>query len=293
MTTRRTFIQQAGILSGALLLNSCSILPAQEKSKVLGIQLYTLRNQLSSGLNEVMKRIAEAGYKDVETFGYDKEKYFFGVKPEEFKKMLNDNGLKSTCGHYNANDYMGSSSDDEMKLSIDAAKRLNQEVVIVPWLLPALRSSEDGYKKIADKLNHAAELCKDAGLQLAYHNHDFEFEQFGNTTGYDILLNNTDAEMVKMELDLYWIIRAGKDPIDYFNKYPGRFISFHIKDMGKVDKTLNTDIGDGSIDFKRILSQAKKAGTKYYFVEYDVLPVGKDPYVSITNSSKYVLNNLM
>jgi sugar phosphate isomerase/epimerase len=292
MTTRRTFIQQAGLLSAAVVFNSCTVFPT-EREKLLGIQLYTLRNQLAKGTKDVLVKIAAAGYKDVETFGYDRKNHFFGLEPKDFKSLLNDNGLVSTCGHYNSGEFIGTDSDDEMKMAIEAANAIGQKCVIVPYLEAELRNSADDYKRIAQRLSHAALLCKDANLELAYHNHDFEFTQFGSKTGYDILLDETDASLVKMELDLYWITKAGKDPLAYFQKYPGRFTSFHIKDMGKNDKTQNVNIGDGSIDFKTILGQAKKAGGKYYFVEYDELPKGADPYVSIANSSRYVKANLL
>ncbi|WP_026899049.1 sugar phosphate isomerase/epimerase family protein [Daejeonella oryzae] len=292
MTTRRTFIQQAGVLSAAaLLFNSCSVLSSQ-REKLLGIQLYTLRNQLFKDAKDTIIKIAAAGYNDVETFGYDRKNHFFGLTPKEFKMLLSDNNLISSCGHYNSNDFIRSNSDDEIKMAIEAANAINQKCVIVPYLVADLRDSEDDYKRIAEKLNRAALLCKDANLELAYHNHDFEFTQFGSKTGYDILLDETEAANVKMELDLYWITRAGKDPLAYFEKYPGRFISFHIKDMGK-DKVQNTNIGEGIIDFKTILSRSKQAGAKYYFVEYDELPKEADPFESIAKSNKYVRANLL
>ena len=292
MTTRRTFIQQAGLLSTAVLFNSCSVLPTQ-REKLLGIQLYTLRNQLAKDPKDVVVKIGAAGYNDVETFGYNRKNHFFGLEPKAFKSLLNDNGLTSSCGHFNSGEFIGTDKDDEMKMAIEAANAIDQKCVIVPYLEVKLRDSADDYKRIAERLNHAALLCKDANLVLAYHNHDFEFTQFGSKTGYDILLDETDASLVKMELDLYWITKAGKDPLAYFENYPGRFISFHIKDMGKIDKTQNADIGDGSIDFKTILSQSRKAGAIYYFVEYDELPKGADPYISIAKSIKYVRTYLL
>jgi len=139
-------------------------------------------------------------------------------------------------------------------------------------------------------LNKAGERCKKSGIQLCYHNHDFEFQSQGSTLPYDILLN-TDKNLVKMEMDIYWVSKAGKDPVDLINRHPGRFPLFHVKDMDKTPAKAFTEVGNGSIDFKRIFKQADKAGMKYFFVEQD--KTAGDPFVSITKSISYIKRNLV
>jgi sugar phosphate isomerase/epimerase len=149
------------------------------------------------------------------------------------------------------------------------------------------RNSIDKYKALTDRLNKAGEICKAANLQLAYHNHDFEFADFNGEHGYDILLKNTDSNLVKMELDLYWVVRAGYDPIALFAAHPGRFHLWHVKDMNKNDKTQNTEVCNGSMDFKTIFANAKLAGVKHYIVEQENNYV-PDFFGSIAASNKQV-----
>ncbi|HSR37667.1 MAG TPA: sugar phosphate isomerase/epimerase, partial [Phnomibacter sp.] len=139
--------------------------------------------------------------------------------------------------------------------------------------------------------NRAAELTTASGLKFAYHNHAFEFEKFGDTSGYDLLLNETDKNMVKMELDLYWVYNAGKDPFELFKQHPGRFVMWHVKDMDKNDKNKQTEVGNGSIDFKAIFKKAKQSGLEYFFVEQENYDVS--PYDSIEKSIRYVKANLV
>ena len=155
-----------------------------------------------------------------------------------------------------------------------------------------MRQNIDDYKKIAQKVNEAAELCKKSGIKLAYHNHDFEFKDYDGTTGYDILLKETDKNLVHFELDLYWVVRAGKDPLQLFKENSGRFTMWHVKDMDKENKDWNTEIGNGSIDFKTIFANAKLSGMKRFFVEQETNYV-PNPLGSIATSYNYVNKNLV
>ncbi len=143
----------------------------------------------------------------------------------------------------------------------------------------------------AQRLNEAGELTKKAGIQMAYHNHDFEFKDFGGQTGYDILLKETDPKLVKMEMDIYWIVRGGTDPVTLFKKHPGRFALWHVKDMDKANPKLNTEIGTGSINFRKIFANAKLAGLDYAFVEQENFKI--DPYQSIAQSAVYLKQALL
>jgi sugar phosphate isomerase/epimerase len=144
---------------------------------------------------------------------------------------------------------------------------------------------------MAEQFNKAAEKCKAAGIQFCYHNHDFEFDQQDGKYPYDVLLDNTDPKLVKMEMDLYWVTKAGQDPLKLFEQHPGRFPLWHLKDMDNTAAHSFTEVGNGVIDFKKIFSNADKAGFKYFFVEQDKCP--GDPFDSITKSISYIKKNLV
>ena len=288
MSNRRTFIQQAGLLATGLVINPSVFLM---KDKVVGLQLYSLREYIGKDVKGIIAKVAAAGYKDVETYGFDEKNQFFGLTPKAFLDLLKSNGLTSTSGHYNPNAFLYGKGNDELKYMIEGSAASNQQHFVIPYLSEDMRKSGDDYKKLAEKLNGAAELCKASNLQLAYHNHDFEFKEFDGVKGYDILLNETDKDLVDFELDLYWVVRSGNDPLDLFAKHPGRFKLWHVKDMDKTNNKLNTEIGSGSIDYRKIFSKAKEAGAQHYFVEQENFAM--DPFESITKSSKYVKNILL
>lgn len=292
MNSRRIFLQQAGLMAAGLFiapkLISCT---SPKTSKNIGLQLYTLRNEIGSDVPGVIAKVAAAGYTQVETYGYSKKDLFWGMEPQAFKDLLSSNGLTSPSGHYDFNDYFTSGSEDQLLAYIEAANVLEQTYITAPYLEEHLRKTADDYKSIAAALNRAAETCRKNGLKLAYHNHDFEFQDMGGTTGYQILLNETDPSLVQLEADLYWIVRAGLDPVELFEQHQGRFVMWHVKDMDKADKTLNTEVGNGSIDFKRIFDKIQAAGTEYFFVEQENFSI--DPFQSITSSCNYVKENLL
>jgi sugar phosphate isomerase/epimerase len=287
--TRRTFIKNTAILAASAYLLP-SFAHAAKPNGRLGLQLYTLRDVLPKGPREVIKKVAEAGYQDVETYGYGNGR-FWGVVPSDLRGFLVENGLSSFSGHYNINPL--TIPDPELDGIIKAAKALGQTYVTIPYLGAELRKTADDYKRIAAQMNIIAEKCKKAGLRLAYHNHDFEFTKFGNLTGQDILLQETDAKLVDFELDLYWVKRSGHDILDLFKRYPGRFTMWHVKDMDKVKPNLNTEIGSGSIDFKAVFAQAKKSGLKQFFVEQENFSEGMDPFKSIAQSNQYIKSKLL
>ncbi|MNK85630.1 Inosose dehydratase [compost metagenome] len=145
---------------------------------------------------------------------------------------------------------------------------------------------------MAAKFNQVAELCQKSGLKLAYHNHNFEFKvQENNLTGYDILLNETEAKLVGFELDIFWAVNAGLNPVDLFKKNPGRYKMFHVKDMDKTDKAVFTEVGSGRIDFRSVFAASKLAGVDYIFTEQDLIK--KAPFESITESYNYIKKNLL
>lgn len=270
MSTRRNFIKETGLLAASLALApslSNAFAPAK---RAIGIQLYSLRDIIGKDVKGVIQQVAKAGFKEVETYGYAPIKgSFWGLSPKEFKVLLDANGLYSPSGHFSFDNYISSGNLDDIKAYIEAANTLGSKYVVAPWLSENLRKSADNYKKVAERLNIAGELCMKSGINVGYHNHGFEFDKFGDKTGLDIILAETDPNLVYFELDLYWAVFAGHNPIDLFKKYPRRFKMWHVKDMDKAKKNWNTEIGNGSIDFKPIFAQASLSGVKHIYLEQE------------------------
>lgn len=290
MIKRRDFIITSGLALGAVAI--APSLAFSAKPKNIGLQLYTLRDDFSKNVKGVLEHVAKSGYKEVETYGFSSEGGFFGTSAKDFKKIMNDNGLKAPSGHYDFNSFIKDNNADFLKSSIECANQLGSEYITVPYLDENLRRDLDGFKRIAQKINEAAVLCKQSGLKLAYHNHDFEFKKFGDKTGYDVLLQETDKKLVDFELDIYWAVRSGNDPLALFKANPGRFTMWHVKDMDKSKAEWNTEIGDGSINFKTIFAEAKLSGMKHFFVEQET-NYSPNPLESIKASSEYVSKQLI
>jgi len=301
MTTRRSFLQKsslaaiAAFLSPSVIANTLAQAPNVSK---IGIGLFTLREQLTADVRATITNVAKIGYNQVETYyGYPGKyevKGFWGLEAKDFNQLLKENKLSSPSGHYNTTAFLTSGDDKLLKSYIEIANSIGQKYFVIPALPTDIRTNGtlDDYKRIAGKFNIAGELCKDAGLKLAYHNHNFEFKDQGNgATGYQILLNETDRKLVGFELDIFWAVNAGLNPVDMFKKNPGRYKMFHVKDMDKNDKSIFAEVGSGRIDFKSIFAETKLAGLEYIFTEQDVIK--KDPYESITESYNYVKNQLL
>ena len=282
---RGTFLQQSAILSAGFIAMPQLVWKTNQK---IGLQLYTLRESVAKDVPGVFSQVAKAGYSELEMFGLSAENKFFGHTVKETAALLKQNNLTSPSGHYMPEKFLfNNGNGDDLKNLCDVANQLGNSYLIIPWMSEEKRNSIDKYKAIAERLNKAGEICKSANLQLAYHNHDFDFANLNGEHGYNILLKNTDSKLVKMEMDLYWVVRAGYDPVALFKSNPGRFHLWHVKDMNKNDKTQNTEVGNGSLDFKTIFAAAKLAGVKHYIVEQENNYV-PDFYGSIAASSKQV-----
>ncbi len=290
MSTRRNFIKETGILAASIALApsvSKAFAPAQ---KSVGIQLYSLRDIIGKDVKGVIEKIAKAGFKEVETYGYAPVKgNFWGLSPKQFKALLDANGLYSPSGHFGFDNYIQTGNLDDIKAYIEASNILGSKYVVAPYLGDTLRNN---YKLVAERLNVAGELCIKSGINVAYHNHGFEFDKFGDKTGMDILLSETDPNLVYFELDLYWAVFAGHNPVDIFKKYPGRFKMWHVKDMDKSKKDWNTEIGKGSIDFKPIFEKASLSGVKHIYLEQET-NYKPDHISSIKTSIDYIKANLL
>lgn len=288
---RRAFLgTSAGTLVGSIVgSNVVWARPAEHKIKAVGLQLYTVRNAMKSDFDGTLTKVAQIGYKEVEFAGY------FERSPKDVSDVLKKNGLTAPSCHV---DY--AAVEKKWEQQIEAAHTIGHKFIVCPWIEVSQRKEPDGWKRAADLFQKAGEQSLKAGVQFAYHNHTFEFqpsEALGGKLPYDVLLS-TDPKYVKMELDLCWIIVTGKDPVEYFNKYPGRFPLVHVKDMKQLPKgaegsTTNpdkempnmTEVGSGVIDWKRIFSHAGKAGIQHYFVEHDY---PKDAFASIAKSYAYL-----
>jgi len=290
MAQRRDFLKQVGLLSAISLVRPGAIFAAP-LSLPVGLQLYTLRDYIGKDVKGVLAKVAKAGYREVETYGYSKEKGFWGLSSKEFAAVLKANGLSTSSGHYEMSSFMSDGNAEALRSYIEAAKICGQTYIVVPHLDEKLRKTPDDFKALADKLNKAGEMCKAAGLKLAYHNHDFEFAPVGGTTLYNVLLSETQPALVEFELDLYWVVRAGQDPIKLLDAHPKRFTMWHIKDMDRAQPEHNTEIGAGTIDFTKIFQHANAAGLKHIFMEQEYFAM--DAYQSITQSAAYIKKKLL
>ncbi|MBN8663020.1 MAG: sugar phosphate isomerase/epimerase [Chitinophagales bacterium] len=285
MHTRRHFLRQAALLTTAAAVNPSALFKSK---RATGVQLYTLRTELKD-IPGTIAKVAQIGYQQVETFGYDAGKYL-GMEPKAFAALFEQNKLTTPSGHYYLPEFLFKGNDDVWKRAVEDAQHLKHKYMVVPWLEPQYRKDADGYKKLAARLSKAAELTKDGGMTLAYHNHDFEFENLGGVTAWDILAKETDPSLVKFEMDLYWTVFAGKDPIEVMKAHKGRVVMWHVKDMAAGNKTF-AEVGSGTIDFKKIFAVAKLSGMQYFFVEQDQCP--GSPFDSIRKSYQYIQTNLI
>ncbi|MFD1603077.1 sugar phosphate isomerase/epimerase family protein [Flavobacterium artemisiae] len=290
MITRRNFIVTTGLAATAVL--AAPSFAFSMKKREIGLQLYTLRDELPKDVKATLEIVSKAGYSNVETYGFSIKDQFWGLTPKELKKILDDNGLKAVSGHYNLGSFLYDGNTAELLASIEAAKILKSEFLTVPWVDEPFRKSIDDYKKIASRLNEAAKLCKKEGLKLAYHNHDFEFQKHDQITGYEVLLNETDKDLVFFELDLYWVIHSGNDPLKLFKENPGRFKMWHVKDKDKKNNDFNTEIGSGTIDFKPLFASAKRSGVVHFFVEQEN-NFAVNSFESIKTSCDFISKNLI
>ena len=227
MTNRRTFLAQAGLISTGLIIPPGILKAAPVYRNVVGLQLWSMRDQLTGGnVQNVIAKVAKAGYKEVETFGYNKKDGFWGLDAKAFSDMLKSNDMVTPSGHFEFDNFFSTGNTDQLYSYIDAAHITGMEYIIVPHLDGNFIKTRDDFNHIADKLSTAAAICKKEGLKFGYHNHNFEWKVADGTTFYDTILTRTDPETVKMEMDLYWVVRTGQDPVAIIKAHPARFFCF-------------------------------------------------------------------
>jgi len=264
---RREFVQTASFAAAGLLSLPSFMAAGKAKKKALGLQLYTLRDTIGQNPKDVLEKVASFGYKTLETYGYNNGK-IFGLEFQEFGKFINGLGMSVTSGHYG----LGMIKGDTWQKAIDDANKVGQEYMVVPYINEPERKSIDDYKRICADLNKAGEVCNNNGIRFGYHNHAFEFEQMEGQVPFDLMLKELDHKNVGLEMDIFWVINAGHDPLKYFAAYPGRFEQWHVKDMDKADRNRNADVGTGTIDYKPIFAKAKLSGMKRWYVEQESYP---------------------
>jgi sugar phosphate isomerase/epimerase len=264
---RREFVQTASFAAAGLLSLPSFLAVGKAKKKALGLQLYTLRDTIGQNPKGVLEKVASFGYKTLETYGYNNGK-IFGLEFQEFGKFVNGLGMSVVSGHYG----LGMIKGDTWQKAIDDANKVGQEYMVVPYINEPERKSIDDYKRICADLNKAGEVCNKNGIRFGYHNHAFEFEQMEGQVPFDLMLKELDHKNVGLEMDIFWVINAGHDPLKYFAAYPGRFEQWHVKDMDKADRNRNADVGTGTIDYKPIFAKAKLSGMKRWYVEQESYP---------------------
>ena len=291
---RRNFIHQSSSLLAATLITIPGLANPSATKYKMGLQLFSVRAPLAKDVVGSIKKIASIGYEDSETYGFDPEKgTYYGLKASSFKELLADNQMITTSGHYDFTKFFDKPSDAMTRYvdqCIEGAHALGQRYITWPWLDPAFRSLEN-FRLLTAKLNAIGERCNKAGIGFAYHNHDFEFTDHGGENGYQIIMRETDPALVKLQIDLYWVMHSSKlSPAELFSLQPGRFVMWHIKDMHKTSRDY-TELGNGSIDYTVILPEASRAGLQYYYIEQGG-NFANNPMQSSTDSAVYLKKHL-
>jgi sugar phosphate isomerase/epimerase len=243
-----------------------------------GLQLYTLRDDLPKDPKGVLKQISSFGYKQIESFE-GKQGMFWGMSNTDFKKYMDELGMVIISSHCDIN-------KDFEKKAADAAA-IGMKYLICPYKGP--QKKLDDFKKFADEFNQKGEICKKNGIRFAYHNHDYTFKELEGQFPQDVLMNNTDSSLVDYELDMYWVVAAGQDPDVWLKKYKKRFPLGHVKDRtkGATEAADSCTLGEGSIDFPKILKTAKENGMEYYIVEQEKY-AGTTPLKAVEADAAYM-----
>lgn len=263
------------ILTGATaagIIAAAGVSPAASKEhttmRVPGIQLYTVRDAMATDVAATLQAVAGIGYREVEFAGY------FDHSPGDIRRLLEQFDLASPSTHAGT----GALRDDAQSFA-DTAATIGHEYVTLAWLAPEERETIDDYKRWAEVLNRAGEVCRSQGLRVAYHNHDFEFVPLAGRVPFDVLLEETDADLVDFELDFFWVRKAGQDILEVIGRAAQRFVMSHIKDMDVAGEM--ADVGKGTIDFAAILADPRANAIRHCFVEHDA---PADPFQSVAFS---------
>ena len=283
MTTRRDFLKNITLVSGVLATSSIHAEnePVKKKKMKTGLQLWTIRDSISTDLAGTLAALGKIGYNSLEPFGFDGS--FYKHPAREFRKMCNNLGMDITCTH------CGITATNAAEYAEKAAEA-GLEYLILPSFSGRPEKTLDDFKKVAHEMNQIGEATKKSGITFGYHNHNFEFRQMEGKLPYDILLAETDPALVSFQMDIFWVVKGGQDPLQYFEKHPGRFHTWHVKDMGNDGESCI--VGNGKIKFRDLMGQSKKAGLKRIFVEQEQYSEGT-PIYCVEQSYKYIQKHLI
>ena len=275
---RRTFVKTvASMAVGATGLARPGIPrsgPVPDQLDRIGVQLYTVRRAMAEDFEGTLERIGSIGYDEVEFAGY------FDRSPSSVKGALDAVGLRAPSAHVNY-----AVLQDGWDRILDDSRTIGHSYLICPSLPGEVRRSLDGYRRVTEVFNRAGEQARAAGIQFGYHNHTFEFEAIEGRVPYDLMIAETDPQLVTFQLDLFWIRSGGGDPLAYFARHPGRFSSVHVKDMDGSPEQQMVDVGKGVIDFATIFAQRERAGIEHFFIEHDQ---PENPLESVRASYQYL-----
>lgn len=271
---RREFVKTTTGAVATSMLPIGRIASARDRIDRIGLQLYTVRNLMQTSVERTLSSVAAIGYKEVEFAGY------FDRPPRAIKELLDDNGMTAPSAHIGLNVLRG-----PWNRTLSDAAEIDHKWLVIASIEDSDRNSVDAIKRTADLIHKAADDAKFYKIRLAYHNHDVEFAKVGGRPMFDQLLELTKPDELQIEMDLYWITKAGGDPLSYFAKWPGRIPMVHVKDAGPAPQYVMEDVGKGTINWAEIFSHHKEAGIKHYFVEHDDAP---DPLASAKASYEYL-----
>ena len=283
--TRRKFLQTTGLFGTGLALTALSSKLAGchtvkgaisgTPAEAFGLQLYTLRDVLPQDPKGVLRQVASFGYKQIESYEGERG-MFWGMSNKDFAAYLNDLGMTMVSSHCDT------TTNFETKAA--AAAEIGMKYLIAPWLGP--NESLDFYKRAADHFNQCGAICAQHGLKFAYHNHDYSFQPVEGQLPQDVLMQSTNRDTVEYEMDIYWVVAAGQDPIAWFKKYPNRFRLCHIKDRRSNE---SVTLGTGTIDFAPILKAGEDLGLNYFIVEQEAYS-NTTPIAAVQDNAAYMKN---
>lgn len=291
--TRRSFVQTTTMIGMASMLSCKEALNNTPRYK-LGYQLFSVNDDMNKDPMGTLRALKSMGYQDFEIYGFDAaQSSYYNIPSGEMKRRLEDLNLTVTSGHYGFAPYLDRSEEDLLRFTdqcIAGAYDLNAPYITWPWIAPEQRTI-DNFKKMAQRLNIIGERITKAGLGFAYHNHGFEFEDHNGENGYDIILKDTDADLVKLQMDMYWVMHSAKaTPAELIKAHPGRYVMWHIKDMDKATRDY-TELGNGSIDYVEIMPDPVESGLEYYYLEQGG-NFAQNAMQSASDSADYFKTNL-
>lgn len=258
-------------------LTSCGA-PARETSP-FGLQLYTLRDIIGDDPEGIIRQLAEFGYKQIESYEGPMG-IFWGMGHTGFKELMDELEMRIVTSHANV-------FDDDFEQKAGQAAEIGMDYLICPYI--GAQESLDDYRRMADQFNQLGETARNAGIRFAYHNHAYSFEEQDGEMPQDILMEGTDPDLVDFQMDIYWVIAAGQNPMEWIRKYPGRFTSCHVKDLANGESPESTVLGTGTIDFATMLPAAKEAGMEYFIVEQEAY-TGTTPIDAARDNAVFMRN---